>query len=56
MLKPMGPRFDDPSWLVRLRAAETIGQSRTAGRKTILEYLAADKVSYVRDMAKAFGS
>ncbi len=56
MLKPMGPRFDDPSWLVRLRAAETIGQSRTTGRKTILEYLSADKVSYVRDMARAFGS
>lgn len=54
LLKPLGRRFDDPSWLVRLRVAETVGQSDTPGRKVILDYLAADKVAYVVNMARAF--
>ena len=56
LLKPLGPRLTDPSWLVRLRVCELIGASRSTGRKTVLDLMAADKAEPVQAMARAFES
>jgi len=46
--------IDDPSPLVRLRAAELIGVSRSAGRQAVLGHLAQDGDSLVKRMASLF--
>jgi tetratricopeptide (TPR) repeat protein len=52
MLLP--PMIDDPSPLVRLRAAEVVGVSNTPGRTAVLTQLAGDGNRLVAEMAKLF--
>lgn len=54
MLNEIGRVVEDPSPLVRLRVAEMIGASETAGRETLIARYAADPDGRVRTMARAF--
>ncbi|MHC4983118.1 MAG: tetratricopeptide repeat protein [Planctomycetota bacterium] len=53
-MKYLAPAVSDPSALVRLLAAEVIGDSNTRGRQTIVAHLAKDADELVRLMASAF--
>lgn len=54
ILMLLGGLFDDPDPLVRMRAAELLGASKTPGRQTVLTHLSKDSDELVRRMANAF--
>jgi HEAT repeat protein len=54
ILMLLGGLFDDPDPLVRMRAAELLGASKTPGRQTVLTHLSKDSDELVRRMASAF--
>ncbi len=54
ILGPVSARLSDPSWLVRMRAIELIGQSRWETRGKALEHCASDSSEFVAAMARAF--
>lgn len=54
MAGPVTARLGDPSWLVRMRAVELVGQSRLGDRGKILEHFASARHQMVSQMARAF--